>query len=472
MKNKVLKLLSLITLLGVVGCNNNITSSTVTSGTSSDVVSQETSATSGTSSDVVSQETSSEAEFVDYASNLKLDLTSTRKRCEATLKCGIDGDTSHFYVDIEGSGIEKGVLKARYLGIDTPESTGRVEPWGKVASLFTTGKLETEGVKIILESDDDKWNVDSTGTRYLVYVWYKTPDMTDYKNLNLEIMQEGLSVAKGSAGLCYGDYFMGALNQALNRKIKVFSDDPAPYYYYGEYQEVTIKGLKEAPKDYENVVVRFEGLITKVNNSTAYVVDYDEDTGLTYGVQVYYGPGSFTGDALMQVGNKVSICGTYIYYTNGHTYQVSGLTYMPLRKNEKNLKLIEENCPVVPYEVTGADFEDTEKKEEYNGLSRREIMLHTYVTSKNLVVKDVYTTKTGDHAGAMSITCEDASGKTVNVRTELLYKEDKETLLTEDEIKGKTITVTGIVDIYVQEGQTDEQYQIRVFGIKDLVIVE
>ena len=78
-------------------------------------------------------------EFVDYASEVKLDLSSSRARCEVTVKAFIDGDTTHFYVPT--SIYETGILKARYLGVNTPESTGQIEPWGHKASDFTKSKL-------------------------------------------------------------------------------------------------------------------------------------------------------------------------------------------------------------------------------------------------------------------------------------------------------------------------------------------
>ena len=95
------------------------------------------------------QETSgdSKPEWVDYASQVKLDMTSDTLKINATVKSYIDGDTTHFYVD--SSVCADGILKARYLAINTPESTGKIEEWGKAASKFTRSKLEN-AVSIIL----------------------------------------------------------------------------------------------------------------------------------------------------------------------------------------------------------------------------------------------------------------------------------------------------------------------------------
>ena len=131
-------------------------------------------------------------EFVDYAASLKLDMSSATAKEEVTVKSFVDGDTVHFY--ISNDAFETGVLKGRFLGINTPESTGKIEEYGKAASKFTREKLEA-ATSIIIESDNEKWNVDSTGDRHLVWVWYKTAENPEYRNLNLEILQNGLAIA-------------------------------------------------------------------------------------------------------------------------------------------------------------------------------------------------------------------------------------------------------------------------------------
>ena len=457
MNKKIIKLLVLPllfgSLLGVAGCGNTNSSSE--------------------NSENISSESSSEKQFVDYASQLKLDTSSSRARAEATVKLHIDGDTVHFNVP-EGVGID-GVLKARFLGVDTPESTGKVQPWGKTASNYTKEKLAQEGVKIILESNSDKWDADSTGERFLVYVWYKSSDMSDYKCLNLELMQQGFAYQKGSSDLVYKDAFSGAFNQAYGDKLHVYSDEKDPNYYYGAYREVTIKGLKTYPTEYESSLVRFEGVIAKISNNTAYVVDLDEATGVTYGIQVYYGFDSAVETNCMQVGNRLSVCGNYMYYEAGDVYQVSGLNYWAMKPtHEKGTWVLERGLEVEPVVVTGEDMNSTSASDLYDGLSKLEAMLHSYVTMSNLKVTEVYTTKKGSNAGAMTLTCTDPSGKTVKVRTAVIYKDSSQTQkLSESDVLNKTIDVVGIVDKYVfEESDTvsPDDYQIKVFGLDDITI--
>ena len=120
-----------------------------------------------------------------------------------------------------------GVFKARYLAINTPESTGQIEEWGKAASAFTRQKL-SEATSIVIESEDGKWNADSTGGRYLVWVWYKTDKDTEYRNLNLEILQNGLAIASNSSQNKYGMWCMNAIKQAKAHKLYVYSKEKDP----------------------------------------------------------------------------------------------------------------------------------------------------------------------------------------------------------------------------------------------------
>ena len=79
--------------------------------------------------------TPSQTETIDYASSVKLNLASKYKKQEVTVKLFIDGVTVHFNVPTSVN--PTGVLKARFLAVNTPESTGKIEEYGKTASDFT-----------------------------------------------------------------------------------------------------------------------------------------------------------------------------------------------------------------------------------------------------------------------------------------------------------------------------------------------
>ena len=398
-------------------------------------------------------------QFVDYVANLKLDMNTDSVKQEVTVKTFVDGDTTHFYVP--SSVIPHGVLKARYLAINTPESTGKIEEFGKKASKFTRAKLES-ATSIIVESDDANWNADSTGDRYLVWVWYKTADMTDYRNLNLEILQEGLAVASNSAQNRYGTHCMNALNQAKAHKLNVFSGEKDPDFYYGEAHEVTLKELRTNTEAYSGQKVAFTGIVTLNNNNGIYVESLDEESGIYYGMYVYYGF-TLTGNGLSVIkpGNEVRIVGSLQFYETGGTWQVADLKYDLMdTKNPNNIqKLSEGHSPAYPV-LTAETFNSTvavDMEEETKSFAYAHLALNSSIEMKNLVVKSIYTTSNEESSskGAMTLTCE-VDGQTISVRTVVL-RDDDGNLITADAYMGKTIDVKGVVDYFSGD------YQIKVF---------
>lgn len=412
---------------------------------------------------------------IDYASVVKLDQTSNTLKQEVTVKSFIDGDTTHF--NVSNNLVEGGVLKARYLAINTPESTGKIEEYGKTASDFTKSKLQS-AYSIMIESDNDKLNADSTGSRYLVWVWYKPTADSSYRNLNIEILQNGLAIASNSAQNRYGDYCVKAIQQAKDLKLNVYSGQKDPRYYYGTAQELTLKELRLNIEKYDGTKVAFEGVVTKDYSQTVYVEEYDEELDLYFGMTVYYGFGADSNVLkALKVGNRVRIVGSVQYYANGGTYQVSGLSYRAMKPNDpENVQLIEEGHEgafketsadtFVNGKVTIAGEEDDQDSKTYD---YAELVMSSSISMKNLVVKSIYTTTNEESSskGAMTITCE-VNGVTVDVRTIVLYEGEgqERRLVTADKYEGKIINVKGIVDYY------NESYQIKVYSVNDIEIVE
>lgn len=406
-------------------------------------------------------------EHVDYVEQVKLDMSGSTLKQEVTVKMFIDGDTTHFNVPYSFD--PTGVVKARYLAVNTPESTGKIEEWGKTASNFTKEKLSA-ATSIIIESDNDRWNYDGNG-RYLVWVWYKTADSAEYRNLNIEILQNGLGRGSSSSEGRYGQVAVSAINQAKTEKLHVFSDEKDPTFPYGEAHEVTLRELRTNIKDYVGAKVVFEGVITHNSDWTAYIEEYDPETDMYFGFQIFYGYTSALTNLLAQ-GNRVRVTGTVTEF-NG-TYQVSGLGYKPLRPEdpENTVKISEGNEPA--FTETTADrflgkvtllIGDEEQTFDYKNLA-----LSTSITFKNLVVKDVYTTTnpSSSDKGAMTLTCE-VDGKTISVRTAVL-KYDNGNIVTEQHFQGATIDVRGIVDYFDLNNTGNGTYQIRVFTLDDIVV--
>ena len=406
-------------------------------------------------------------EFVDYAASVSLNMVSDSAKEEVTVKTFIDGDTTHFYVP--ETVMETGVLKARYLSINTPESTGKIEEYGKAASNFTREKLST-ATSIIIESDDSNWNVDSTGDRHLVWVWYKTADDEEYRNLNIEILQNGLAIANSSAQGRYGSTCMAAINQAKEHKLNVYSGQKDPDFYYGEAVELTLKELRTNAEAYNGIKVAFNGVITTNSDNSVYVESYDAETDMYYGFSVYYGFGlSGEGLDILSVGNEARIVGTVQYYEVGGTYQVAGLSYRMMKPDDPGniQKLSDGHDPA--YVLTDAETfvngkVEVEVAEEKKEFVYAELALGSSIEMQNLTVKDIYTTTNEESSskGAMTLTC-DVDGVEVSVRTAVLTDADGK-LITEDAYEGKVIDVKGIVDYY------DGAYQIKVFSADNITI--
>ena len=422
------------------------------------------------------------AEQIDYASQLKLDMTTSSAKQEVTVKGYIDGDTTHFYVP--KSIDETGILKARYIAIDTPESTGQIEEYGKKASNFTKEHLQ-KATSIIVESDDEKWNADSTGTRYVVWVWYKTADSEDYRNLNLEILQNGLSKAKNSASNRYGEICNKAAIQARNLKLNIFSGEPDPDFYYGGQIELTLKELRTHMQDYLGKKIAFEGVVAKNNSNTIYVQEYDEETNRYYGMSIFYGYGlSGGGLQVIRVGNRVRIVGNFVYSENVDQYQVSNVYYDEMDPDsDDNIKLISTGNEVEFSTITIRDFNGNVKLELIEMNEEEEevkvektfdfafLAMNTGVHLDGLYVKSVYTTKSegSSSKGAMTLTCQDQDGQIIKIRTIVLYTTDEsgeKVLVEEDYFKGKTINVSGLVESF--EGE----YQVKLLSVKDVTFVE
>ena len=415
-------------------------------------------------------------EFVDYASTVKFDPNSGRASATVTVRTFVDGDTTHFNIDHPA--FDGGILKARYLGINTPESTGQIEPWGKKASTYTKEAL-SKATSIIVESDSAQWNPDSTGDRYLVWVWYKTAEDTDYHCLNLEILQEGLAVSSKSSDTVYADICVTILNQAVNHKLHVHSKEKDPDFYYGAALPMTLKELKTNIESYKGKDVSFEGVVVRNSNQTAYVEEYDEETGLYFGIQIYYGFNlGFFGEEILSVGNRVLVVGSVQYYETGGTYQIADIKYHAMRPDDpENIQKISDGHEGAYAEVSAKDLisgkveidvtsvdEEGNETVETKTFDRGFITMHGSASLKDLVITKIYTTQNEDSSnyGALSITCIAQDGTEIVLRTIVLKDADGKTITADKFPIGSVIDAKGVVDVY------NGVYQLKVFSASDI----
>lgn len=407
---------------------------------------------------------------VDYVAEIKLDMDgpTLKQEVEWGKNSHIDGDTSHFVVP--KSFDATGKVKARYLAVNTPESTGQIQEWGKAASKFTQEKLSTAH-SIIIESDNDKWNHDGNG-RYLVWVWYQPTEGAEYRCLNIELLQNGLGAGSSASEGRYGAAAVAAINQATQEKLYMFSNEKDPDFPYGEATSLTLKELRTNVAQYNGAKVAVEGIITYNSDYTAYLESYDAETDMYYGMQIFYGYNSQLITVLAQ-GSMVRIVGVVSEFYG--TYQISGLSYNRMKPQDPaNTALISTGNPVAYTEVSAYDFtgpktvvvgEDEEKTFAYAALA-----MSTSISMKNMQVVSVRTSgSTASDAGAMTLTCM-VDGIEVNVRTAVLKDADGN-LITAEAYQGKTIDVRGIVDFYDNPyTDTDFDYQIAVMSTNDIIV--
>ena len=406
-----------------------------------------------------------EESIVDFAGEVKLDLGSETLKQAVSVKTFVDGDTTHFIVP--ESVHPSGVLKARFLACNTPESTGKIEEWGKKASSFTREKLES-AEEILVESDTDQWNMDSTSTRCLVWVWYRPAGAEDFRNLNIELLQNGLAAANSSAQNRYGETCMAAIQQAKAQKLNIYSGEKDPDFFYGDAIALTIRELRLHPEEYEGKKVAFQGVITMNYNNAVFIESFDEESELYFGITAYYGFNmSGRGLDILSVGNEVKIVGTMQYYEAGQAWQVSGMTYRMMQPDDPDniLCLSEGNSP--SWKETTAEMllsqvtlpeEDGTKDYDYAFLA-----LNTSVEMKGLRVQSVAPDlKEQEETGANLLSCVSEDGKEVSV---FVYpiKKDGGGNLTDQDFLNKTIDVRGIVEF-------KDGYRVCVFTKRGLTI--
>ncbi len=271
------------------------------------------------------------------------------------MKSAIDGDTAHFYPVVETT--SRAAIKSRFWGIDTPESTGRIQPWGKGASNYTKSILkeaEANGTLVVSTAQDSYAAPipDSTGSRYVSLIWYsldqKDAPYTELRLLNLAIVQNGYSWVKNVSDMpAYQDVFYAAEKQASDLGIHLWSK--LVDYDYPEEGQYTVcslldlkreiqAGLKDADYEspYNNTRICTTGTVAGYADGTLYLQDYFsaddgydvDENALVDGLE-YAGINCFCG--MSAVPSKYTKIGTYLRIygvvedTENFGFQVTGL---------------------------------------------------------------------------------------------------------------------------------------------------
>lgn len=134
----------------------------------------------------------------------------------------VDGDTIH--VRMPDGTIEK----IRFIGVDTPESTNQIEPFGKEASTYTANALS--GKTIYLETDAELR--DRYG-RMLAHVWLSPPAAITNATVRTKLFNARL-LLDGYANLMtippnvkYVDYLRNYEGEARDASLGLWAEAPA-----------------------------------------------------------------------------------------------------------------------------------------------------------------------------------------------------------------------------------------------------
>ncbi len=395
--------------------NSSVSSSAATSAATEDTSQAATSA----------EKTIGDADWVYYAEDLhcKLNLDYSGHSFwtdgieKVTLSSAIDGDTAHFKTSTGE------LLKCRFYGIDTPESTGQVQEYGKQASNFTKEKLEKAASKgtIVVSTAQSGYGepkADSTGSRYVSLIWINETVKDAPKDqlvlLNLEIVEYGYSWVKAVSDMPdYAPVFYDAEAQAKSYKLKLHSGEPDPLFNYGDYEDVSLLDIKEEvvaclgddtrENAYNNAKVRVQGTVAGYANNIIYIEDFcfyyrtledgseepyniktgeanpdylviEGETGEYAGLNIFKGmssiPSKFT-----TMGNYIQVCGLALDSQFG--FQVTDGSFKTLAYDDNDAKVLikaEDNVDehaLKTFEYTAAELSEICKANNYESLNCR-----------------------------------------------------------------------------------------------------
>ncbi|MBU1020796.1 MAG: thermonuclease family protein [Firmicutes bacterium] len=342
---------------------------------------------------------------VDYASKNFI----TDGIGQVTLVSCTDGDTARF---------SNGTITfaVRFLAIDTPESTYKFDPWGKSASVFTCDKL-TNATTIVLESDAPGPAVTDGNERYLAWVWY------DGRLLNLELIEQAFSVAKGAAGSRYEEIIYAAEIKTQLTKRHIWGEADPDYDYSLEGVQITIEELVTNQSQYIGQKVVITGIIT----STIAGHPYLESNG--YGVYVYLG---YVYTTKAETGNEVTLSGVNpTYYPDAETGALQLVGF-----NRKNIVVISTDNEIVP------------TLKEVKDLTINDV--GSYIKVEGIEVVSIYTSNTtGDH----TVTCKDSLGNIIDVHVQ--------SGVTRTEVNNMFV-VGSLIDVVAPLGRYMEIFQLEI----------
>ena len=446
-----------------------------------------------------------ENDFIEYSkTDTNIRLKNDYKKADGTSKdfftqgigevtpvYYIDGDTTHFRLN---DSTNKTLIKARYYGVDTPESTGAVEPYGKAAANFTKEKISNafENGTVVISSlnieADAAPSVDSNG-RYLTMVWInetvKDAPYDELYLLNLMLVENGYSQVKNLDDFPeFKDTFLDAETQARNHKLVMFSGKDDPDYNYGDYEVVSLLDLKHEViktledknyvNKYENKRVRVRGTVAGWTNNILYLQQAfeDEDTGeIEYGaINIFTSMTSIP--TKYRTKNTVLEISGLAQTSENFGFQLTDVYSWPVRTgtdpNDTMILYTPEDIP--------EDYKIDALKVSAFELDANTDYLFTWVElEQDIFIYDGYDSNDTPHKVTLNGKVGGESGREIplNIYVPFLYTPDasnpNQKYTTYEDYLGKTFHVSGIYSFHNQM-DGDISYQVVLRDSNDLVL--
>lgn len=368
----------------------------------------------------------------------------------ATLTTCTDGDTANFKTR-QGENVT-----IRFLGIDTPESTASIQPWGKKASVRTCSLLKS-AEKIILDAADlgveKSKRMDSNGTRWLGLVWIFNAEYPDGYMINLDSIEESYSFFTGgfdseryvtpAKDMTIDEMMFNAeIRAARDEQRKLGSKEDPDYDYRKTPEDHTLASIHS---EFDRLasratLVRTTGIITRFVGNHFYLQDNEGNA-----IYCYMGLSASNVTEYNFPGDKISVVGRLSVY--GGVRQLTDIQY-----NAKDWKLVESGVAIP------APIELDPTKLEFNAMN-------SYVSK--LVKITVMCRGTGsiNLAGAYTVNTN-ATVKGENSKTYTFSIRINGTIFpiyeTTEFVEGKTYTFIGPLSLYQYDEISDPQFQIAM----------
>lgn len=456
MKNKLLTLLIISStfVMGVTSCNssNNNQDEEVVCGVDTEYETPITDAFSFKDADSISKDN-----FVKATSGLAIS--------EVEVVSFTDGDTTTFRRINDKSDDSNNNIKVRYQGIDTPESTGKIEAWGIKASHFTKSKLRSASRIVVVNDLDLFGKTDSSGGRYMGFVWYLKEGSSSWRLLNLEIVEQGYSrnqLYQDSSILDgYYDAFKSAGKAAVSRRVNGEKD--CDFDATSDVVETTIFNAK---KNFDTLgvqdssassgkMIRVTGIVTGLEGSNFYLRDLVLEDGETVKAGIYvFTQYKSTG---VKVGNVVRFYARITkYYSN---YQLTDVQLNIASKPFEILATTKEGCEALGYEY---DYEAIDVDEStISSLSDLEPYLGNKIKVDFVVDNDenyFYQSKTSESTYYLN-------GSINNVDISLRFAShpffSSESVIKQVFEKGETYEVSVVASTYQYSDSDTLEYQLQ-----------